>query len=49
MQNTYIKELATRTFQEGLVITPSTTKKVVFHFPSFFVGILVSIVGLGVV
>ena len=47
MQNNYAKELAVKTYQEGLQKEYVKSKARPFHAPSFIVGILLSVVLVG--
>lgn len=44
MQNNYIKELATKSYQEEIQKEYYSSQRVSFHTPSFLVGSLMSIV-----
>lgn len=48
MQNNYIKELASKSYQEELAREYITLQKHTFHYPSFFTGLIsaVFLVGL---
>ncbi len=47
MQNNYVKELATKSYQEDLAREYIAARKYSFHSPSFFTGLLAAVLLVG--
>ncbi|MEZ9074522.1 hypothetical protein AB4499_03105 [Vibrio cyclitrophicus] len=47
MQNNYVKELAVKTYQEEITRESMKAKVQSFHAPSFFGGVLFSVILVG--